>query len=107
MGFLTIMRKVGERIVIKTAQGQIEIMLFDAMNGRADIAIDAPREMKILRKELHILEEKRKKESFATTDLRQYMKPESGICATCKKTRSLCTHHNCADCSCAHYCWID
>jgi len=61
MGYLVIMRRVGERLILtaKTdfkAGQEIEIMVSDASNGKADLAIKAPQEIGISRKGTHIQE---------------------------------------------------
>lgn len=57
MGYLVISRKVAERIRIGK---DIEILVSDIQHKKVDIAINAPKSMKILRLKTHIEEEKEK-----------------------------------------------
>jgi len=53
-------------------------------------------------------EEKKKEQSFATTDLRQFVKWKVGDCSTCdNKNETICEHGHCWSCQCKHYCWLD
>jgi len=53
MGYLTLTRKVGEAIELKTELREIIIIKLDsAHEGRARISIDAPSTVEILRTEL-------------------------------------------------------
>lgn len=62
MGYLVIGRKLGERIKIG---GDIEIMISDINDGKVDVAVDAPRNLKIIKMPTHI-EEQIKKGGFET-----------------------------------------
>jgi len=58
-GYLVISRKIGERIFIYDEKGsEIEILLSDIDRGKADIAIRAPKEIKITRMVTHMEEQK-------------------------------------------------
>lgn len=56
MGYLVIGRKVGERILIGE---DIEILITDISNNerKVDVAIKAPKELKIIRKVSHVEEQ--------------------------------------------------
>ena len=54
MGYLVISRKIGERILIGD---NIEILVADIQHKKVDIAIKAPKEIKIKRQVTHIQEE--------------------------------------------------
>lgn len=56
MGYLVIGRKLGERIKIGD---DIEIMISDINDGKVDLAIDAPRNLKIIKVPTHIAEQKK------------------------------------------------
>lgn len=49
---LVLSRKVGEKIVVETKQGQVVIDVRYIGNGRVKLSIDAPKEMRIVRDEL-------------------------------------------------------
>ena len=49
---LVIGRRVGESIVIVTSEGQITVTVTAAWTGRANVGIDAPANVAILRSEL-------------------------------------------------------
>jgi len=51
---LVLERKEGQRIILETSDGPIEIVLFNLQQGRAAIGIAAPETVKIIRKELLI-----------------------------------------------------
>ena len=54
MGYLVISRKIGERIMIGD---NIEILIADIKHKQVDVAIKAPREIKIMRQQTHMQEE--------------------------------------------------
>jgi len=49
---LVLGRKVGEKIVVETKQGEVVIDVRYIGNGRAKLSIDAPKEMRIMRAEV-------------------------------------------------------
>ena len=49
---LIVSRKLNESIIIKTEQGQIEIIVASIHKSRVSVKIECPREYLILRKEL-------------------------------------------------------
>jgi carbon storage regulator CsrA len=49
---LVLNRKLGEKIIIDTKQGQVIVDVRYIGNGRVKLSIDAPDEMKIMRAEL-------------------------------------------------------
>ena len=49
---LVLERKEGQRIILETSDGTVEIVLFNLQQGRASIGIAAPETIKIIRKEL-------------------------------------------------------
>jgi len=53
MGYLIISRKINERIQIGE---DIEILVSDVLHGKVDIAINAPKEVRIERKGTHLQE---------------------------------------------------
>lgn len=57
MGYLVIGRKLGERIKIGA---DIEIMISDINDGKVDVAVDAPRNLKIIKIPTHIEEQKKR-----------------------------------------------
>lgn len=62
MGYLVVSRKVGQRIKIGD---DIEIMVADVCQGKVDIAIKAPKSLKIQRMVRHIEEEKNESKNRA------------------------------------------
>ena len=61
MGWLCMERKIGERIVLKVEDVEIEIMVSDIHRKRAHFAIKAPKIVQIIRKKRHILENGKRK----------------------------------------------
>lgn len=57
MGHLVISRRISERVFIGD---DVEIMISDIHNGKVELAINAPSDMKIHRKESHVKEERNK-----------------------------------------------
>ena len=49
---LVLERKEGQRIILETSDGTVEIVLFNLQQGRAAIGIAAPETIKIIRNEL-------------------------------------------------------
>ena len=49
---LVLERKEGQRIILETSDGTVEIVLFNLQQGRPSIGIAAPETIKIIRKEL-------------------------------------------------------
>ena len=49
---LVLERKEGQRIILETSDGTVEIVLFNLQQGRAAIGIAAPETVNIIRKEL-------------------------------------------------------
>ena len=49
---LVLERKEGQRIILETSDGTVEIVLFNLQQGRASIGIAAPETIKIIRNEL-------------------------------------------------------
>jgi len=49
---LVLERKEGQRIILETSDGTVEIVLFNLQQGRVSIGIAAPVTIKIIRKEL-------------------------------------------------------
>lgn len=58
MGYLVISRKVGERLRI----GQVEILVSDVSDKKVDLAVKAPREIRIEKVGTHIEEQTKLKE---------------------------------------------
>lgn len=56
MGYLVIGRKLGERIKIGA---DIEIIISDIYDGKVDIGVDAPRNLKIIKMPTHVEEQKK------------------------------------------------
>ena len=56
MGTLVVGRKIGERILLEIDDVHIDLLVFDAGEGKADIAIKAPPCVKIHKKKRHIEE---------------------------------------------------
>lgn len=54
--WLILERKDGQRIILETSDGTIEIVLYNAQKGRTKIGIEAPETVKIIRKELLAVE---------------------------------------------------
>ncbi len=51
---LVLSRKIGESITFYTDQGEIVVKLNAIKGGHSTIAIDAPRDIKVLRSELNL-----------------------------------------------------
>ena len=49
---LVLEHKEGQRIILETSDGTVEIVLFNLQQGRAAIGIAAPETVNIIRKEL-------------------------------------------------------
>lgn len=49
---LVLSRKNGEGIVIMIGEEQVEVIMTEARTGRARLAVNAPKDVKILRSEL-------------------------------------------------------
>lgn len=58
MGTFVTNRKIGERLLLSVGEEEIEIMVFDSGEGKADIAIKASQKVKISKLPTHIAEEK-------------------------------------------------
>lgn len=56
MGYLVISRRVNERILIGD---DIEILISSITDGKVDVAVSAPKDWKIIRKETHLREDLR------------------------------------------------